>query len=156
VRLNRDWIADHIPHRGTMCLLNEVLAWDTTHVRCRSSSHRAADNPLRAHGRLGIACGIEYAAQAMAVHAALAAGTPGPAPQAGYLASVRSVELYARSLDEFAMDLIISAARIAGDERTAMYAFSVTGGDRTALSGRATVVLNAAALVNPLVAPASR
>ena len=23
--LNRDWIARHIPHRGTMCLLDEVL-----------------------------------------------------------------------------------------------------------------------------------
>ena len=54
-----------------MCLLDEVLTWDATQIRCRSATHRVPDNPLRAHGRLGAVCGIEYAAQAMAVHGAL-------------------------------------------------------------------------------------
>ena len=58
-----------------MCLLDEVLSWDATRIRCRSNTHRTADNPLRAHGRLGAACGIEYAAQAMAVHGALVAAS---------------------------------------------------------------------------------
>ena len=35
------------------------------------------DNPLRSHGRLGAASGIEYAAQAMALHGALAGAAPG-------------------------------------------------------------------------------
>ena len=71
VRLNRGWIEAHIPHQGRMCLLDEVLEWEHGAHPCASSSHRAADHPLRAHGRLGIACGIEIAAQAMAVHGAL-------------------------------------------------------------------------------------
>ena len=71
--LDRAWIASHIPHQGSMCLLDYVEAWDRERIRCRASSHRAADNPLRAYGRLGAACGIEYAAQAMAVHGALLA-----------------------------------------------------------------------------------
>ncbi|MBV8741496.1 MAG: hypothetical protein JOZ12_06890, partial [Sinobacteraceae bacterium] len=71
--LTREWIESHIPHRGTMCLLEEVLSWDATHAQCRSSTHRRADNPLRAYDRLGAACGVEYAAQAMAVHGALMA-----------------------------------------------------------------------------------
>ena len=50
--------------------------WNAERISCVSRSHRAADNPLRAGGRLGIACGIEYAAQAMAVHGALIAGAP--------------------------------------------------------------------------------
>ena len=34
------------------------------------------DHPLRAHGRLGVACGVELAAQAMAVHGALSPTRP--------------------------------------------------------------------------------
>ncbi|MDD4881794.1 MAG: 3-hydroxylacyl-ACP dehydratase, partial [Gallionellaceae bacterium] len=62
--LDRDWLLGHIPHQGSMCLLERIDAWDSQHIRCTASSHRAPDNPLRGHGRLGAACGIEYAAQA--------------------------------------------------------------------------------------------
>ena len=44
----------HIPHHGRMCLLDEVIEWDAQHIRCRSGTHRCADNPLRSHGRLGV------------------------------------------------------------------------------------------------------
>ena len=75
MQLDHAWIAAHIPHHGRMCLLDEVLS---VGVRSESpaaaAAHRAADHPLRAHGRLGAACGIEFAAQAMAVHGALVAG----------------------------------------------------------------------------------
>ena len=73
--LDHAWIEQHIPHKGRMCLLDEVLSWDAAHIRCRSASHTSASNPLRLHGRLGAACGIEYAAQAMAVHGALIAAS---------------------------------------------------------------------------------
>ena len=66
-------IARRIPHQGRMCLLDAVTEWDGAHIVCQASSHRASDNPLRAEGRLGAACGVEYAAQAMAVHGALLA-----------------------------------------------------------------------------------
>jgi predicted hotdog family 3-hydroxylacyl-ACP dehydratase len=73
-----------------MCLLDDVLSWDASRIRCRSASHRTPDNPLRAHGRLGAACGIEYAAQAMAVHGALV-GASAP------LASTMAINLRAAS-----------------------------------------------------------
>ena len=66
--LDHAWIAAHIPHQGRMCLLDRVLSWDEQQVCCVAQGHQAADHPLRAEGRLGIAVGIEYAAQAMAVH----------------------------------------------------------------------------------------
>ena len=53
LKLDHAWIAAHIPHQGSMCLLDEVLSWDLQRISCRSISHRAPDNPLRAHGRLG-------------------------------------------------------------------------------------------------------
>ena len=56
-----------------MCLLDAVLDWDDARITCRATSHADPANPLRADGRLGAANGIEYAAQAMAVHGALLA-----------------------------------------------------------------------------------
>lgn len=124
-----------------MCLLDEVLDWDAVRIRCRSATHRALDNPLRAHGRLGAACGIEYATQAMALHGALmAAGSSAP-PVAGFLASVRGVTLHVARLDDVPTDLVAKAERIAGDPRTVLYEFSVSGGERLLLSGRASIVL---------------
>ena len=64
-------IAALIPHAGPMCLLDAVLAWDMTTIACVASSHRSAGNPLAANDRLDAVCGVEYASQAMAVHAGL-------------------------------------------------------------------------------------
>jgi len=157
VPLDREWIEQHIPHKGRMCLLEEVLAWDAVRIRCRSNTHRSPDNPLRAHGRLGAACGVEYAAQAMAVHGALIAAS---APLAstvsthvrgsigesvGYLASVRNVALQVSRLDDLEEELIAAAERVTGDGRTVLYEFTVAGGGgRMLLSGRASIVFDAA------------
>ena len=153
--LDRQWIEQHIPHKGRMCLLDEVLSWDATRIRCRSGSHRTKDNPLRAHGRLGAACGIEYAAQAMAVHGALI-GASAPLSSTmsqsvrgsigdavGYLASVRNVALYVTRLDDLEVDLIALAERITGDGHTVLYEFSVWGDELKLLSGRASIVFPA-------------
>jgi predicted hotdog family 3-hydroxylacyl-ACP dehydratase len=146
--LGRDGIAQRIPHQGTMCLLDGVQAWDEESIRCEASSHVAPDHPLRAQGRLGAACGIEYAAQAMAVHGALVAESAGAgaaaAPRAGYLAGVRGVTLHVDRLDTVAGPLTVSAQRITGDANTVLYSFTVQAGAQALLSGRAIVVLDAA------------
>ena len=150
--LDHQWIEQHIPHKGPMCLLDEVLSSDATRIRCRSASHRRAANPLRLHGRLGAACGIEYAAQAMAVHGALmAASAPLASTVAnsvrgsigsgvGYLASVRNVTLCVPRLDELQSDLIALAERVTGDGHTVLYEFSVWSEQQALLSGRASIV----------------
>ena len=137
-----------------MCLLDEVLSWDARQIRCRSESHRQPDNPLRSHGRLGAACGIEYAAQAMAVHGALIAASAPLAstlpagvrhstrPVIGYLASVRNVALNVRRLDDLEGDLVAAAERITGDGHTVIYEFTVASAGQTLLSGRASIVLS--------------
>jgi len=145
--LDHDWIASHIPHKGTMCLLDYVDAWDRERIRCRASSHRAADNPLRAYGRLGAACGIEYAAQAMAVHGALLAPPDGSSARAGLLVSVRAAHLQVPRLDDIAADLLVEASCITRSENNVLYQFSVSAAGRVLLDGRAAVVLNAGALI---------
>ena len=133
-------IAARIPHQGSMCLLDKVTEWTEQHIHCTSNSHLDADNPLRAEGRLGIACGIEYAAQAMAVHGALLA--VGPQPKRGYLVSVRSVTLATDRLDTVPGPLEIAAERLSGDNTTVLYQFHVRSADQLLLSGRAAVVLD--------------
>ena len=123
-----------------MCLLDEVLSWDTARIRCRATSHRSEDNPLRAHGRLGAACGVEYAAQAMAVHGAIMAQASGVPARAGLLTSVRNLVLRVTRLDDLDSELIASAERLAGDEVGTLYEFTVSSGGRELLSGRAGIV----------------
>jgi predicted hotdog family 3-hydroxylacyl-ACP dehydratase len=161
--LNRAWIEARIPHQGRMCLLDEVLDWDAQHIRCRTATHRAPDNPLRSHDRLGVACGIEYAAQAMALHGALAGGAAnvpanvpangaangavdtiaGRSSRVGLLASVRDVRLVVLRLDDIESDLICEVTHLAGDSLTALYEFTLRDRDRSLLSGRASVILDA-------------
>ncbi|MGZ8251607.1 MAG: 3-hydroxylacyl-ACP dehydratase [Methylophilaceae bacterium] len=141
------WIASRIPHQGNMCLLDCVESWDKETIHCRASSHRAADNPLRAHCQLGIACGIEYAAQAMAVHGALLAPVDSERPRVGYLVSVRGVTMHVTRLDDISADLKISASCIMASESNMLYQFSVSADGKPLLEGRAAVILNAESLV---------
>ena len=129
-----------------MCLLHGVEAWDQQHIQCRAHSHRAADNPLRAYGRLGAACGIEYAAQAMAVHGALLAPPDSSSARIGYLVSVRSTRLLVPRLDDIVTDLLVDATCITHSEHNILYQFSISAAGRLLLDGRAAVVLNAEVL----------
>ena len=129
---------DFIPHRGAMSLLSEVVRFDEETITCRAVSHRDPAHPLREHGVLPALCGIEYAAQAMAVHGAL---TDPRAPRAGMLAAVRDVTLNVDRLDDIADDLLLTARRLIGGHRQILYEFVVLAGGKELLRGRAAVVL---------------
>lgn len=122
-----------------MCLLDEVVSWSDMQIQCRSGTHRAPDNPLRAHGRLGVACGVEYAAQAMAVHGVLRSLQEQAAPRPGLLASVRGLTMSVDRLDNIVGDIFASATLIHGDTAVVLYEFHVTDETRVLLAGRATV-----------------
>ena len=129
-----------------MCLLDQVESWDQQRILCRARSHRAADNPMRAYGRLGSACGVEYAAQAMAVHGALLAAPGSAGARVGYLVSARGTQLHVPRLDDIAADLLVEATCVTRSENNILYQFSVSAAGRLLLNGRATVVINADAL----------
>ena len=152
--LTRDhaWIARHIPHQGSMCLLDCVETWNEQGIQCRATSHRALDNPLRANDRLGAACGIEYAAQAMAVHGALLAPPDSTSARVGYLVSVRGTTLHVPRLDDIAADLEVEADCITRSENNILYQFNIRAAGILLLDGRATVVVNADLITsgNPL------
>lgn len=154
--LDHAGIAARIPHHGTMCLLDRVVGWNAERIICRAVSHRDLGHPLREAGRLGASSGIEYAAQAMAVHGALLAGDCAP-PRAGYLTSVRSVRLLKSRLDDLPDELEIVAERQSGDAGSVLYAFSISANGELLLDGRATAVLDADAIGRPYrTTPAAR
>ena len=142
--LDRAWIAAHIPHQGNMCLLDRVLDWDSDRITCSSNTHRAPDHPLRAHNRLGAACALEYAAQAMAVHGALSQPRASGAPGVGLLTSARALHLYVARLDDVEGELCIRAERAHADARGALYAFTVHADRGLLAQGRASLLLDGA------------
>ena len=155
MNVDKHWIAAHIPHQGNMCLLDHVSSWDHERLIAIANNHVETDHPLRAHGRLGTAIGIEYAAQAMAVHSALIANekstvTSTKRPQAGFLASVRSVTCHVPRLDDLAEALQIEVICIHGESNGILYQFTVSGNDtkKPLLDGRAAVIIDASAIVS--------
>lgn len=141
--IDHAWIKAHIPHQGSMCLLDHVESWDEAKIVCRAVSHLSQGNPLRYRSKLGIANGVEYAAQALAVHSALLADDT-PTPAAGYLASVRNVSWHTHYLDDVETELIVRAERLSVFNLMVLYSFSLhDASDRLFLSGRASVLLDA-------------
>ena len=124
-----------------MCLLDGVLDWDLEHVRCVSRSHHHVDHPLRARGQLSAVCGIEIAAQSVAVHGALLATGADPPRRTGYLAALRNVSVHVARLDDIAADLIALAYCLGRNDSTFRYEFSLAADARILLSGNATVIL---------------
>ncbi|WP_418319451.1 hydroxymyristoyl-ACP dehydratase [Piscinibacter sakaiensis] len=140
--LERAGILERIPHQGRMCVLDRLLGWSATEIRCSASSHRDPANPLRSASGLLAPAAIEYAAQAMALHGSLLAGSGGP-PGGGHIASLRQVQFGVTTLHDVPGALLIFAERLAGDADVVAYRFEVDdeAGQRLA-EGRATVVLH--------------
>ena len=134
-RLDRAWLARHLPHHGAMNLLDEVLAWDATTLHARTARHRDPANPLRRDGILPMAAGIEYGAQAAAAHGALASGEPSGA---GMIAAARAVTFHAARLD-VAGDLEVRVEQLGASEAGVLYRFEVGANGKALVEGRVTV-----------------
>ena len=127
-----------------MCLLAGVLACNERSIRCVAGSHRRPDNPLRRDGRLGVLGGVEYAAQAVALHEALCSAATGRAgPRLGYLANLRRLAWWTDRLDLLPGPLAVEAERLHGEADRMIYEFALRHDDRLLLEGRAAVVLAA-------------
>ena len=150
--IGRAAIARLIPHAGAMCLLDAVLAWDDQTISCRTARHHAPGNPLARAGRLHALCGVELAAQAMALHGRLAGGATAP-PRAARLASLRDLVWRVERLDLVPGDLLVEAERLIGAAARAVYGFRVSGGGGEVLRGRAAVLLDAPLPGAPLSGP---
>ena len=132
-------IAALIPHQGGMCLLEDVIEWDDTHIVLETTTHRSLDNPLRVDGKLRAVHLCEYGAQAMAVHGALKAA-PERAPP-GMLVSLRSVTFACEYIDHLAGPLRVEAVCLQATDSSQQYSFRITHAGETIAEGRAAVLL---------------
>lgn len=130
-----------IPHRGAMCLLDDVVAWDATRIHARTQSHRDAANPLRSDGRLRSVHLCEYGAQAMALHGGLLAQRDGAVAAPGLLVSLRAVRLERARVDDLADALDVHAEQLLAAAGAWQYAFEIACGGVPLASGRAAVML---------------
>lgn len=129
-----------LPHSGAMCLLNGVNHWDESTIVCSAISHCCDDNPLREGGILPVHVGIEYAAQAMAIHGSLCAAEQGE-PRRGYLAVLSRVEWMVNRLDQLDDVLSIRAEKLMSTADGSNYLFQLHCQEQLLLEGEAVVVL---------------
>ncbi len=132
-------IHELVPHQGAMCLLEDVLEWTEDTIVCRAASHRDPANPLRGRDGLAAIMGVEYAAQAVAVHGGLI--NKSQQPRVGYLAGLRDVACFVERLDAETDDITVCAARVAAEGGRLLYDFRIEGGGRELLKGRLSMVL---------------
>jgi predicted hotdog family 3-hydroxylacyl-ACP dehydratase len=130
-------IIELIPHGPSMCLLDSVLNWDTKQIQCMATSHRDINNPLRNKNELSSLCGIEYAAQSMAVHGALL--NESRTRSEGLLLSVKDILLKVQRLDNISHDLIFDTKILMADDNMFNYEFKVTANNSNLLTGKASV-----------------
>ncbi|MEP7150947.1 MAG: hypothetical protein ABI856_04490 [Nitrospira sp.] len=131
-----------IPHGGAMCLLDSIESWTEDHIVCRATSHRRPDNPLRDDSGLRALCSIEYAAQAIAAHAALLRAPSGGSLLSGVLASARDVTTTLSHLDDLPGPLTIRATLVLTHEEGSIYDVMMTGDGRTLMTGRLSVMMS--------------
>jgi predicted hotdog family 3-hydroxylacyl-ACP dehydratase len=139
--IGKDTLCRLIPHQGTMCLLDAVEQWDDTNIRCMTATHRDATNPLRRGDQLEAICGLEYAAQAMAVHVGLLQQGEERRLAVGYLGAVKNLTLRTARLDDVKGDLTVRATRLVGEVGSFIYAFRVSADRQELLDGRASIFL---------------
>ncbi len=130
-----------LPHTGAMRLLTDPCRYDRERILCPVGNHRDPEHPLRAHQRLGAACAVEYAAQAMAAHASALHGQATPV-RAGALVSVRQLTFAVERLDALAKPVRVLAACRARDRAAAWYEFALVSGDEPRVWGESLVALD--------------
>lgn len=131
-------IAGMLPHAGAMVLVDEIVYADPMRIECRTRAHTRPGFPLAHDGAVSSLCGIEIAAQAMALHAALQ--DPSRRPRSARLASLSDVEVRVDRLDDRADALCVEAILEQASARGSAYRFSVAAGSDTLIRGRALVI----------------
>ena len=135
-----------LPHAGRMRLIERIVSYDDQRIVCESDSHRAADHPLLAGGALSIVAGLEYGAQAMAIHGGLLAAmaqAQRTRARHGFLVAASDLRWFVERLDACAAPLTIEAVSELRSDKQVAYRFEIRAADLTLLTGRASVLLDA-------------
>ena len=138
--VDRELIAELIPHQGTMSLLDRVASWNESHILALTTTHLALDHPLRSNGCLRAVHLCEYGAQAAALHGGLVARAAGTVAEPGYLVSLRDVTLNCSRIDDLAGELRIGAELLLQDSGSWQYRFTASHEAAILASGRLAII----------------
>jgi predicted hotdog family 3-hydroxylacyl-ACP dehydratase len=140
-RFGNEKLAALLPHQGAMCLLDKVVSWDATTLTALATSHQSTTNPLNQGNHLLAHCGVEYAAQAAAVHLAVKALQQSlTVPQKGYLAAVNQLQWQSPYL-EYLGPLTIQVEQLVAQTRGCIYYFNISADNQSQVSGRFSLAL---------------
>lgn len=138
--IGQEDISALIPHGSGMSLIDEIVEWDQQSLVARTMSHTVPGNPLRGSEYLHSVHSIEYAAQCMAVHAAL--NEEGGVGRPMVVGALKHVHLSDVSLSALPSALVIHVQLVMAGNTGAIYDFSVQHLDATVASGRVTLLVN--------------
>ena len=138
--VDRELIAELIPHQGAMSLLDRVDSWNASTIVAGSTTHRATDHPLRHNGYLRAVHLCEYGAQAAALHGGLIARAAGTVAEPGYLVSLRDVTLSRSRIDDLPGELQIRAELLLQDSGSWQYRFAASHAGTPLASGRLAII----------------
>jgi predicted hotdog family 3-hydroxylacyl-ACP dehydratase len=85
--------------------------------------------------------GVEYAAQAMAVHVGLTTDISERNASVGYLGAVRNLHVHSHTFQQFAEDLTIEANILLQQSMSFIYNFSIRAHETPLLQGRASIFI---------------
>jgi len=132
MQITQKRLCELIPHYGNMCLLSHVKSWDNESITCLSESHLDINNPLRDENGLACINAIEYAAQAIAIHAALNQQDDAnlATSSAGYLVQVKNIKYQDIDLSLLAENLTITATQVFTSPTSLVYSFLISVQER--------------------------
>jgi len=123
----------HLPHAGSMVLLDRIVRYDQTRIVCEAAPPTPEHPLARAEGVPAVAA-VEYAAQAAALHGALLDGNS--EPRHGMLAKLSEVELTGDWLGVPSSPLTVEAELLVRGESGCMYWFTVHDQQGSGARGR--------------------
>jgi predicted hotdog family 3-hydroxylacyl-ACP dehydratase len=141
-------VADYLPHRPPMLLIDDIVEVDGDQIVCRATIH--PDCVFAIDGAVHPSAMIEFFAQACAIFVGVRAARDGDPPRLGLIMGCREVSF---AIDSFAVgdELTIVATKIYGQENVAAFTGTVTRGGTACATIQLSVVdaeLAAASLPN--------
>jgi predicted hotdog family 3-hydroxylacyl-ACP dehydratase len=129
-------VAEVVPHKPPMLLLDQVLSYGDDRVTCEVRI--GPDTPFLEEDMVPAVVGIEYMAQTVAAYAGLTARGQGKAARIGFLLGCRDLKI---TTDGFALGdrLVVEAHRTWGESDLGSFACKVERDGELLLQGVLTV-----------------
>ena len=146
--MNRTQIAELMPHKGDMMLLDKLISWSEDQISCLGWTPGLELHPLRedVSGKPSLPAfnALEYAAQAIALHGILKGQVGETGPRSAFIAGLQELSWSQRDLLDKDWPLILKGEAIGGlGDTGAKYAVTVSNaaGDEI-LTGKALVMFS--------------